>query len=397
MKKLTFLLMIALVTISITYSQDYDNAGMDYTKALYENKTASSRITALKKYISTYTDKSNKFVKLAYYQLALNYFENKNYSNAVKTGEKTLRLGNIGTGEEARLNLVLANSFGIKSYSGFNKDKALKYISKAISLGNEASDNDVISTARKLKKSLTGPPPKKISPEQKIKMHYSDEEFKQAISYYNSLKSSDKNNSEIKKIYAYSLFKAKRYDSALTVFRSLYENDKKGVFPKYIGDIYSKKAKSNSSFHSSAAINYLEASVLYKKEGSSSNQKIAAGKAKVEIENKYGYKAKYNKYQAEIKNQKASSQKNEKAIRDSKREVRKFKSYLRKTYRDVQAPQYELDKLEKLETKVERLESGGSSTSSGSNSGEQLLKLRKKIDAEYSSLMADAVKKFKDN
>ena len=123
MKKLTFLLLIVLVTLSVTYSQDYDNAGMDYTKALYENKTASARIAALKKYISTYTDTTNKFVKLAYYQLALNYFENKNYSNAISTGEKTLRLGNIGTGEEARLNLVLANSYGIKSYSGCDETR----------------------------------------------------------------------------------------------------------------------------------------------------------------------------------------------------------------------------------------------------------------------------------
>ncbi len=396
MKKLTFLLLIVLVTCAVAYSQDYDNAGMDYTKALYENKTASTRIAALKKYISTYTDTSNKFVKLAYYQLALNYFENKDYSNAVRTGEKTFTLGSLGTGEEARLNLVLANSYGIKSFSGFNKDTALKYISKAISLGNEAGDNDVISTAKKLKNSLTGPPPKKVSPEQKIKMHYSDEEYRQAISYYNSMGSSDKNNPEIKKIYAYSLFKEKRYDTALVVFRSLYEKDKKGVFPKYIGDIYSKKANSNKSFHNSAAINYLEASVLYKKEGSASNEKIAAGKAKVELENKYGYKAKYNKYQAELKKQKSSSQMNEKAIRDVKKEIRDFKRYLRKTYRDVQAPKYEFDKLEKLEAKAERLESGGSTSSSGSKIGEELLQLRKKIDAEYNSLLSDAEKKLKD-
>jgi len=397
MKKLTFLVMIALVLLSATYSQNYDNAGMDYTKALYENKTAAARITALKKYIATYTDTSNKFVKLAYYQLAVNYLTIKDYSNAVKYGEQTLGFGNMGTGEEARLNLVLAESYSIKSYSGFNKDKALKYISKAISLGNEAGDNDVISAARKLKESLSAPPPKKMSPEQKIKMHYSDEDFKQAISYYNSLGSSDRNNSEIKKIYAYSLFKSKRYDTALTVFRSLYEKDKKGIYPKYIGDIYSIKAARNNSLHKSAAVNYLEASVLYKKEGSSSNQQIAAGKAKVELEKKYGYKAKYNQYQAQIKQQEALSQKNEKAIRDAKRAVRDFKRYLRKTYRNIQAPEYEYDKLEKLEAKVQRLETGSTGSSSGSNSGAELLQLRKKIDSEYSSLLSAAEKKFKDN
>jgi len=395
MKKLILALLIVLVSITFSYSQDYDNAGMDYTKALYENKTAAARITALKNYIKNYTDTSNKFVKLAYYQLALNYFENGQYSNAVRTGEKTLKLGNIGTGEEARLSLVLANAYGIKSYSGFNKNKALKYVAKAINLGNEASDKKVISTAKKLKKSLTGPPPKKISPEQKIKMLYSDEEYRQAVRYYSSLGASDKRNLEIKRIYAYSLFKSKKYDTALLTFKSLYQKEAKGVYPKYMGDIYSKKARSDKKYYDSAAIHYLEASVLYKKEGSSSNQKIAAGKAKVQLENKYGYKAKYNKYRADIKKQQSSSQKNEKAIRDAKREVRNFKRYLRKTYSDVQAPQYELDKQVRLENKVSNLESGFSGSSSGSSAGEDLLKLKKKIDAEYSSLLSKAKKKFK--
>ncbi len=393
MKKLILSLLIVLVSITIAYPQDYDNAGMDYTKALFENKTASARITALKNYIKNYTDTSNKFVKLAYYQLALNYFENNQYSNAVKTGEKTFKLGSIGTGEEARLSLVLANSYGIKSYSGFNKDKALKYVAKAIRLGNETSDKDVISTAKKLKKSLSGPPPKKISPEQKIKMHYSDEEYRQAIRYYSSLGASDKKNLEIKKIYAYSLFKAKRYDTALLTFKSLYQREAKGVYPKYMGDIYSKKVKSDKKNYDLAAINYLEASVLYKMEGSSSNQKIAAGKAKVQLENKYVYKAKYRKYQSDIKKQQSSSQKNEKAIRDAKRAVRNFKRYLRKTYTDVQAPQYEMDKQRKLENNVINLESGFSGSSDNS-AGEDLLKLKKKIDAEYSSLLKKAQKKF---
>ena len=203
-------------------------------------------------------------------------------------------------------------------------------------------------------------------------------------------------NTEIKKIYAYSLFKTKKYDSALTIFKSLYEKETKGLYPKYIGDIYSKKAKSDKKYHVSAAIHYLEASVLYKKEGSSSNQKIAAGKAKVELENKYGYKSKYNKYQADLKKQKASSQKNEKAIRDSKRDVRNFKRYLRKTYRDVQAPQYEFDKLANLEDKAARIESGNSGSTSGNSAGEDLLRLRKKIDSEYSSLLLKAGKKFEN-
>ncbi len=395
MKKFVTSLFLVFILTAFTFTQDYSNAGMDYTKALYENKTVSARINALKKYIATYTDTSNKFVKLAYYQLAINYFENKDYAKAIKIGEQTFTLGSLGSGEEARLNLVLANSYGIKSYSGFNKSTALKYITKAISLAKEVNDKNVIATAQKLKKSLSGPPPRKMTPEQKIKTNYSDGEYRKAIGYYNSLGETDKNNKEIKKIYAYSLFKEKKYDTALSTFLALYKNDSKGLFPKYIGDIYSEKAKRNKKYHDLAATFYLEASILYKKEGSSANQKIAAGKAKVEIENKYGYKAKYNKYKAEIKKKKSSSQRNEKAIRDAKRALRKFKRYMRKTYRDVQAPQYEYDKLTKLEDKVNTL-SSSSSSSTGSSLGKNLLELRKKIDNEYSSLLLKTEKKIKD-
>jgi len=395
MKRLIVSLLVVLTLTALTYTQDYKNAGMDYTKALYENKTVSARIIALKKYIATYTNTSNKFVKLAYYQLSINYFENKNYSSAIKIGEKTFKLGNLGIGESARLNLVLANSYGIKSYSGFNKITALKYVAKAISLGNEVGDKIIISTAKKLKKSLSGPPPRKMSPEQKIKMNYSNEEYGKAIRYYNSLTTSGKSNKEIKKIYAYSLFKAKKYDTALTVFKSLYNNDSKGLFPKYIGDIYSMKAKRNKKYHDLSAAFYLEASILYNKEGSSSSQKIATGKAKVELENKYGYKAKYRKYQAEVKKNKSTSQRSEKAIRDAKRALRKFKRYMRKTYRDVQAPQYEYDKMTRLEDKVRKLSSGSSSSSSGSSSGKALLALREKIDKEYSSLLLEIKKRMK--
>ncbi|MEN8152998.1 MAG: hypothetical protein ABFR75_03175 [Acidobacteriota bacterium] len=394
MKKLLLMLSLLMILVITSFPQNYDNAGMDYSKAIFDNKTPSARITALKAYINKYTDTTNKFVRLAYYQLSLNYFESKKYKSAIQTGEKTLNLGSIGTGEESRLSLVLANSYGIKSYAGFNKEKALKYTNKAISLGQKAGDNKVVSTAKKLKKSLSGPPPRKLTPEQKIKMHYGDDEFRKAISYYNTLGASDKNNSEIARIYAYSLFKARRYDSALKQFTLLYSKESKGVFPKYIGDIYTIKSKKNSKYYDLSASYYLEASLLYKKEKSSSNQKIAAGKARVQLENKYNYKAKYRKYQSDSKKLKASSQKNEKAIRDAKREVRKFKRYLRNTYSDIQAPQFETDKLRKLEAKAARIESGGNSSSGGDAGGEALLKLREKIDKEYKNLLAKAKEKL---
>ncbi len=394
-----FLLTVfTLVILTFTVlPQNYDNAGMDYTKALFENKTTSSRIKALKSYIQTYTDTTNKFVKLAYYQLSLNYFEGKDYTNAIKFGEKTLSLGKLGNGEEARLNLVLANSYGIKSFSGFNKDKALKYTKKAIKLGKLAGDDKVVSTANRLKSSLSGPPPRKLSPEQKIKKLYSDEDFRGVINTFSSFSESIKNKEEISKIYGYALFKLKKYDKALKQFKNLYSKYKKGTYAKYIADIYAKRSRYDKSLYTQAAIFYLDASILYKNEGSSSNSKIAAGKAKVMLENKYGYKSKYISYQKEIKKQQSSSQKHTSEIRNTKKKIRDFKRYMRKTYRDVQAPQFEYDKLSKLEKRLEKLESGSSNSSSSNKTGEALVKLRKKIDSEYEQLLKSSKEKFNNN
>ncbi len=393
-KTILVILAISILPLLIT-SQNYENAGMDYSKALFENKTASARIKALRTYISTYTDTSNKFVRLAFYQLSLNYFEVKNYSRAIKTGEKTLSLGSLGTGEEARLSLVLANSYGIKSYSGFNKEKAIRYTNKAIALGKKVNDNKVVSTANKLKKSLTGPPPKKLSPEQKIRKYYTDDNFRGAVNFYSKLDVSKKSNEDIGKIYGYSLFKLKRYGSALTQFLKLYEKSKKGTYAKYIADIYAKKAKKSRPLYEKSASFYLEAGVLYKKEGSSGNMKIAFGKAKVMLENRYNYKSKYNNYQKQLKAQKSSSKKHSSEIRSLKKKIRDHKRYMRKTYRDVAAPQYEYDKLQKLESKLESLESGGGPSNSGaSKSGEELVKLRKKIDDQYDKMLSGAKAKF---
>lgn len=90
MKKLLLALFVLIIVVFTAFPQDYDNAGMDFTKALYENKTPSARITAFKAYIAKYTDTTNKFVRLAHYQLALNYFENKNYKSAIRTDRKSV-------------------------------------------------------------------------------------------------------------------------------------------------------------------------------------------------------------------------------------------------------------------------------------------------------------------
>jgi hypothetical protein len=192
MKKLFFIGALILLFIIPIFSQNYENAGMDYTKAIMQ-KTIKARITAFKAYIQQYPDTTKRFTKFAYYQLALNYFQNKNYSQAVKYGKKTGGFKDLGHGETARIYLILGNSYAIKSLSLYNKDLALKYINKAISLARANKLNDVLSAAKNLKEKLTAPPPPSETSEQKImRLVYQDEEYISAISFYKTLSSNDK-------------------------------------------------------------------------------------------------------------------------------------------------------------------------------------------------------------
>ena len=137
----------------------------DYTDAILK-KTPLEKIKAFKAYIQKYPDTSQKFTKLAYYMLTVNYFHNKNYRQTLTYGQKTLKLGEMPSrGEQARLYLVVGNAYGIKDTSFYNKDKALEYTNKAISLAR-GHDNEVLKAAKNLKNKLTAPPAKKITPEQ---------------------------------------------------------------------------------------------------------------------------------------------------------------------------------------------------------------------------------------
>jgi hypothetical protein len=329
---------------------------------------------------------------LAHYHLAIGYFELKNYGKAVEFANKTLKIGSLEAGEEGRLYLVIANSYGVKSASIFNQDKALEFANKAVSFAQSKKLNDVLAEARKLKRQLSGPPPKKISPEQQIKMHYSDEDFSAAISYYQKLGAADKANPEVHKTYANALFKANRPDSALKEFKALYSKDKKAVFALRLADIYAKKARRNKALNDSAVNYYLEASVLYGKEGSSSNQGIAYKKAQFQLFEKYGFNKKVKALASQQKKNQVSAEKNASQIRRAKFELRKLLRQIQRKYTDIDPPQYETDKVKELQKKIAALESGASPQTT--DKAAKLEEEKKKIQDELKSLLAKVKKQL---
>ncbi len=397
MKKFILLLVVfALVALPSLADKKEDlelARTQDYIAAA--TKQGQAKVNALLAYIKKFPDTTQKWTKFAYYSLAIEYFQVKNYPESVKYGKKTLEIGVPGTGgEEARLYLVMGNCYAVKSSSIYNKDEALKYTNKAISFSTQKGFKDVVSEAKKLKDKLTGPPPKKLTPEQQIKKYYADGDYSSAASFYKSLGEAEKGNVEIHKTYANALFKKNSYDAALTEFKALYEKDKKGIFAFRIGEIYEAKAKKDKSQIDFAVNYFLEASLLYGKEKSTTNQKAAYKRAQFEIFEKYGFNKKVTDYNKKVSSQQASAKKNEAEIARLGREIRKQKRHIRTDYEraGMDPPQYELNKLKKLQDKKRALESGASPESS--DEGKKLQEEKDRIEKELKDLLAMAKKRL---
>jgi len=393
MKKVLFvILFMALVVLPCLFGQANADREVKRTQDFIAatTKKGSEKVNALMAYIKEFPETSSRWTRLAHYHLAIGYFELKDYGKAVEYANKTLKLGSLEAGEEGRLYLVIANSYGVKSASIFNTDKALEFADKTISFAESKKLDDVLTEAKKLKRQLSGPPPKKISPEQQIKMHYSDDDFSAAISYYQKLGAADKANPEIHKTYANALFKANNLDSALKEFKALYSKDKKAVFALRMADIYAQKAKRNNSLNDSAVNYYLEASVLYGKEGNASNQKVAYQKAEFQLFEKYGFNKKVKALADQHKKSQASAEKNESQIRRAKFDLRKLQRQIQREYTDIDPPPYILDKVKELQKKIASLESGASPQDT--NDAAKLEEEKKKIQDELKSLL-EKVKK----
>ena len=386
------LILIGLITAAFVlpcFSQNYDNAGMDFTKAVYENKTPETRITALLAYIKKYTDTSNKFVRMAHYQLATNYFQNKDYSQAIRIGEKSLNFNYLGEGELGRLNLIIANSYGIKGSASYNTDKALKYTNAAIRIARSKGDNDVLKAANDLKNKLSGPPPKKVNPERKIKMmYYQDEDYRGAIQYYYTLGSSDKSKPEIHNVYANALFKANRLDAALKEFNKIYSDKKKGMTASRIAEIYAKKAKRNQKLFDSSVNYYLEAGFLFKAERNRTKEKTAFKKAEYQLFEKYGFNEKTRKLQKAVERDKSNAEKNKMEIIRLKRLIRQEERRIRAKYTELEPPEWELENINKYKKQIQNLESGASpaSIAQAKKLEEEKARIKKEYDDLYNKV-----------
>jgi tetratricopeptide (TPR) repeat protein len=398
MKKLRVVAMIILLAGSFAWTQDMENAGIDYTTALTK-KGGAERIAAFETYIKNYPDPAqNVFTKLAYYWLTVDNYNSKNYDKAIRNGEKAIALGGMEAKLEAGVYLMLGSSFGVKSFSGYSQEKALKWADKAIEFSQAKDISDIAKQAQALKNELTGvakQPAKPLTSLEKIGLLYNQKKYEEAISLYNTFGEADKGNETIFEVYARSLMSANKLDAAVKEFTDAYAKNRKAINAERLGNIFLAKAKKDKKFYDQAITYYIEAGLLYKNEKNGSRQEALLKNAKGYLYEKYNYFAKLNKYNASVKPVKPVAT-NDKEIKKLERDLDKLERQLNETYGDVEMPGYEQDKLDKIQQQIDKLRAGNKKPADDPNAAAALeLKNEElRIEAEFKTLSDQAKKKL---
>ncbi len=385
MRKALFLLAVTVLVVFPVFCQDV-NYTKDYIDGM-QKKSGPERLNAMKAYVKKYPDTSQKFTKLAYYWMAIDYLEVKDFAKAISTGLKVekLGLGDVGAGEEARLYLVIGNAYAVKGDT-YDKAKALKYINKAMASAKKANDKQVQTAAKGLKDKLSAPTGPKLTPLQKFKQDYSNENFSGAVTKWKDVPATDKNVYDNAILYAHVFFKQRKYDTALKEYEALLKEFKKPMPAYRMGEIYKKKAARNKALYDSAAKYYLAANLLYKKENEGGRAKAAFQYAEGMLGEKYGYNKKVKELERIIAKNKKIARKDVAEIKKKEKELRKLERQIRKAEAmDESAPPYVYDQVATLKKEIETLKSGGTSDEI-EKLMDELAALKKKIQAELEAL-----------
>jgi hypothetical protein len=361
-------------------------------------KAGAERIAAFETYIKNYPDPSqNVFTKLAYYWLTFDSYNNKNYDKAIRNGEKAAQLGGLEAKLEAAVYWMLGSSFGVKSYSGYNKETALKWAEKAIDFAEKKDIGDIAKQAQALKNELSGivKPVKPLTNLEKIGLLYNQKKYQEVISLYNSFGETDKSNETIFEVYARSLMSANKLDAAVKEFTDAYAKSRRAINAERLGNIFLAKAKKDKKFYDQAINYYIEAGLLYKNEKNTPRQDALLKNAQYWLFEKYDFNAKIKKYNATVKPVKPVVS-NDKEIKKLERDYEKLERQLNETYGDVELPGYEQDKLDKIQQQIDKLKSGGNKPAEDNNSAaaQELMKEQQRIEAEFKTLSAAARKKL---
>lgn len=353
-------------------------------------KKGAAKIAALNAYVKKYPEPEQKWTKLAFYNLAVAYFQAGKYKDTVTAGEHTLKIGTSAKAEEARLYLIISNSYAVKSAPVYNQGKALSYANKAISCAKKNNLRDVLKKAEDLKSKL-GTKKVSLPIDKQILRAYTEGDFDTVISLYKKLPQ-DKRTGDLPKVHALSLLKSGKTDRAVNEFNALLTSTGDPFYAAKLASAYGQKASRNRSLRDKAALYYLKAHVLYAKKRENGKSDSALKNARFQLNQKHKVPELIKAVNIESKGKARSKEKQEALVRKLRRSLHELKKKKRREFGDIAPPKWFTDQYEKAEQDLANAQSGGGASAATSKSFPLLEKARQQVEDDLKRMLAEAKK-----
>ncbi len=285
MKKISGLAMILLLAAGALQAQN--PADEEYIKAMTQNDPCQ-KVQMLKAYVTKYAGQGTQYENFAYVYLTLTPCASKPAAESIKYGEKAITMSGVDDDSKAQ---ILATIAGLYLNEAGGLDKAKSFGQQLIDFANAAKAKDASTAAKwnqfagagmfiqgqaaEKAKDYQGAAASYIAAYKVLKNPsiaatlkklgktlYDAKQFDAAETIYREFYAAAK-DSESAIILGQTLFKSGKTDEALGIFKETYAKKKSGELAYNIGIILANQAKTNPAVMQEAIAMLLEASFLY--------------------------------------------------------------------------------------------------------------------------------------
>ncbi|MFQ6081911.1 MAG: hypothetical protein ACE5WD_00955 [Candidatus Aminicenantia bacterium] len=306
MKKILLVLFILLTfrgsalcfdhTLQEQEQEKVDPRIMAYNKAITA-PSLNEKIRLFKEYLNTWTD--SIYHKYVYTQLALSYYQLKKFGEVILNGEKALGYKDLEAEWKVQIFLILADSYASDPHKKDLK-KALSYAERALNLAKAQGLTQFVNVAENAKNTISGLINKGEAG--KVQSLFAEKKYAEVIALVNKLDESVKNNFDILRCYALSLYRTKKIDAALNNFRKAYSIKKTGEIANFIAIILYSKSKKDKKLLDECIKYFVKAGHLFSKEKKQKMSKKAMARARhLFFNGKHGLNKKIKAIEAKYK------------------------------------------------------------------------------------------------
>ncbi len=285
MKTTLALAMILLLGAGALLAQN--PADEEYIKAMTQNDPCQ-KVQLLKAYVQKYAGQGTQYENFAYVYLTLTPCASKPAAESIKYGEKALTMSGVDDDSKAQ---ILATIAGLQLTEAGGLDKAKSFAQQLIDFANAAKAKDASAAAKwnqfagagmfiqgqatEKAKDYQGAANAYIASYKILKSPqiaatlkklgktlYDAKQFDAAETIYREFYAAAK-DADSAIILGQTLFKSGKTEEALAIFKEAYGKKKTGELAYNIGIILAKQAQTNPTVMQEAITTLLEASFLY--------------------------------------------------------------------------------------------------------------------------------------